>query len=263
MANELRIRLGVQNLTAAQVDPLRDAYRQMMALASTDNRSYAFIAGLHGVPGNYCWHHQQNDRSALNLQIFLPWHRAYLYVLEMAMRDRVRGVTLPWWDWTLRPPRQSGIPKIFSDKTANGRPNPLAGFRIDLPSARIRHNTVRHPGQPNALPTQTRVSNLMSRTDWNDFSSHLEDIHDSVHGWVSGDMGQVSTAAYDPIFWSHHCMIDRIWWLWQARNGNGNVPPDLLDVVLRPFNFRVRDVLNVNDLGYDYAAAQTISLGGT
>jgi tyrosinase len=76
-------------------------------------------------------------------------------------------------------------------------------------------------------------------------------------------MGNVGTSAYDPIFWSHHGMIDRIWWLWQARNGNGNIPPDVLDYVLTPFNFRVRDVLNANDLGYDYAAAQTvIPIGG-
>jgi hypothetical protein len=36
-------------------------------------------------------------------------------------------------------------------------------------------------------------------------------------------MGVVGTAAFDPIFWSHHAMIDRLWWLWQARNGNGNI----------------------------------------
>jgi Polyphenol oxidase middle domain len=59
-------------------------------------------------------------------------------------------------------------------------------------------------------------------------------------------------------------MIDRIWWLWQARNGNGNIPSDLLDEVLAPFNVQVRDVLNVHDLGYDYAAAQSVvTIGGT
>jgi tyrosinase len=58
-------------------------------------------------------------------------------------------------------------------------------------------------------------------------------------------------------------MVDRLWWLWQARNGIGNMPSALLDVVLAPFNFRVRDVLNVNALGYDYAAAQSvIPIGG-
>jgi tyrosinase len=59
-------------------------------------------------------------------------------------------------------------------------------------------------------------------------------------------------------------MIDRLWWLWQARNGNGNITPNLLEVVLAPFNFRVRDVLNVNSLGYDYAAARSVvAIGGT
>ena len=58
-------------------------------------------------------------------------------------------------------------------------------------------------------------------------------------------------------------MIDRLWWLWQ-QNGNSNISTDLLDVVLQPFNFRVRDVLNINDLGYEYAAAQTnVATGGT
>ena len=79
-----------------------------------------------------------------------------------------------------------------------------------------------------------------------------------------GIMGIVASAAFDPIFWSHHAMIDRLWWLWQVRNGNANISADLLDVVPAPFNLKVRDVLNVNDIGYDYAAAQTsISAGGT
>lgn len=264
MAGELRARLGVQNLSADQVTAFRDAYRQMMQIS--DNRGYQFFAGLHGVPSWYCWHHQQNARSAQQMQLFLPWHRAYLYNFEMAMRDRVPGVTLPWWDWTLRPPRQRGIPDIFGGSTAGNQPNPLATFRINLPNANpsLVRNTKRQPGVPNDLPAQSDVDDVLSRTDWSDFNDAIEDVHDAVHGWVSGDMGVVGTAAFDPIFWSHHAMIDRIWWLWQVRNGSGNIPTDLLDAVLAPFNFRVRDVLNVNDLGYDYAAAQAVaSAGGT
>jgi hypothetical protein len=59
-------------------------------------------------------------------------------------------------------------------------------------------------------------------------------------------------------------MIDRIWWLWQVRNGNGNISPALLDAVLAPFTFTVRDVLSINALGSDYAAAQAIvPIGGS
>ena len=260
MANEFRIRQGVHNLTAADVDALRGAYSQMMALADRDNRSWFAFAGIHGDPDHKCWHYQHSDRFSPNLELFLPWHRAYLYNWEMAMRDRVPDVTLPWWDWTLGPPRQNGIPQIFGVAEVNGQANPLTGFRINLPNTRppLVHRTDREPGPSNELPTQSDVDDALARTDWNDFTEALEDIHDNVHGWVSGDMGVVGQAAFDPIFWSHHAMIDRLWWLWQARNGNGNISTDLLDEVLAPFNFRVRDVLSVNDLGYDYAAAQSV-----
>jgi tyrosinase len=264
MADGLRTRLGVHNLSAAQVTDFRNAYSQMQAIS--DNRGYQYFAGLHGVPNWYCWHHQQNARSAQQMQLFPVWHRAYLYNFEMAMRDRVPAVTLPWWDWTLRPPRQSGLPKIFTDRTVGTQPNPLLSFRINLPSTRppLVRSTRRQPGRPNDLPTQADVNDVLSRTDWGDFADALENVHDQVHGWVGGDMGIVASAAFDPIFWSHHSMIDRIYWLWQVKNGNANISQDLLDVPLAPFNLKVRDVLNVNNLGYDYAAAQSaVSVGGT
>jgi tyrosinase len=260
-----RIREGVHNLSDQQVTDFREAYRQMQSIS--DNRSYGFFGGLHGVPGFWCWHHERNAARSpgVRMQIFLPWHRAYLYHFEMAARDRVGNVTLPWWDWTLRPPRQDGLPQIFAERTVSGQRNPLFSFRINLPTGPqpIVRDTQRDPSDVNELPTQSDVDNVTGSADWTDFNSILEGIHDSVHGWVGGDMGQVATSAYDPIFWSHHCMIDRIWWLWQVRNGNGNIPDNLLDVVLSPFNFTVRDVLNVNDLGYDYAAAQAVvPIGG-
>jgi hypothetical protein len=59
------------------------------------------------------------------------------------------------------------------------------------------HKTVRHPGAPNDLPGQSDVDDVLSRTDWNDFNGAIEDVHDAVHGWVSGDMGVVGTAAFD------------------------------------------------------------------
>src|SRR5882762_10455193 len=169
MADGLRIRLAVHNLMETELTAFRDSYRQMQAIQ--DNRGFQYLAGLHGTPGYYCWHHQQNARSARQMQLFPPWHRAYLYNFEMAMRDRVPGVTLPWWDWTLRPPRQRGIPDIFAGPTAGNQPNPLATFRINLPNANpsLVRNTKRQPGVPNDLPAQSDVDDVLSRTDWSDF----------------------------------------------------------------------------------------------
>lgn len=34
----------------------------------------------------------------------------------------------------------------------------------------------------------------------------------------NGDMGENETAGFDPIFFFHHCNIDRVFWLWQRRH---------------------------------------------
>ncbi len=58
-------------------------------------------------------------------------------------------------------------------------------------------------------------------------------------------------------------MIDRLWYLWQVRHGSGGIPSDLLGEALVPFGKTVADVLDVQRLGYEYAASATpIPMGG-
>jgi Mg-chelatase subunit ChlD len=39
-------------------------------------------------------------------------------------------------------------------------------------------------------------------------------LHNRVHVWVGGDMGP-GTSPNDPVFFLHHCNVDRLWALWQ------------------------------------------------
>jgi tyrosinase len=78
-------------------------------------------------------------------------------------------------------------------------------------------------------------------------------VHNDVHGWVGGSMSVVPIAAYDPIFYSHHAMIDRLWYLWQLSPLGQDPPPETLDAVLTPFPMTVRQTLSINVLGYEYA----------
>ncbi len=68
-------------------------------------------------------------------------------------------------------------------------------------------------------------------------------------------MGIIEVAAYDPIFWAHHCMIDRLWYLWQLEHPGAQLPTAFLEQALPPFPMTVRQTLSITDLGYDYAAA--------
>lgn len=257
----LTVRKNVDSLPATELQALRDAYKNAQQIM--DNRGYNYYAGLHGVPNWYCWHHEQNRRSNVNANLFLPWHRAYLLYFEKAIRDQAppnTKVGLPWWDWTSPRSHTTGVPEAFSAANANGQPNPLRRARIVVSTTNPPTNrlTRRFPGNPAQLPTAANVSTVLNLSQFNDFSNHLEDIHDFVHPWtggVGGDMSHPEFAAWDPIFWSHHCMIDRLWYLWQIRHGVNNIPPGLLPMVLQPFALTVQDVLSVNALGYEYAVS--------
>ncbi|OQD96201.1 hypothetical protein PENVUL_c096G02586 [Penicillium vulpinum] len=60
---------------------------------------------------------------------------------------------------------------------------------------------------------------------------NIEYIHNNVHGWTgsAGHMGNVPVASFDPLFFLHHCNIDRLFAIWQALNPDkwmDNIPPD-------------------------------------
>jgi tyrosinase len=268
MSNGGVLRRDIESLSAQELARLRDGFAQMQAIR--DNRGYNYLAGLHGVPGFYCWHQDQPP-------LFLPWHRAYLYEFEQFLQDRVSTESIPWWNWTSETARSTGIPAAFSDPTTpEGQPNPLYQALIDVPTANppLSRNTRRFPGMPSALPPASRIAALLALQDFQDFSAQLRNIHNFIHGWIGGlqqngeevtggDMGVVATAAFDPIFYTHHSMVDRIWYLWQLQHGVNNVPAEILNTVLQPFNLTVADILDISQLGYGYAVEQVTVVAGS
>jgi len=253
MAGSMRYRLRVGSPDSDSIEKFASAMSRIQAIS--DNRGFAAIGGLHGAPSWYCWHHQFNRRSDNRAQVFLPWHRAYLYHLELSLNDLQAdgAVALPWWDWS----RQRAVPDAYAVATIGGEDSPLRRFRmnLDLPSGSIRRFTRREPGQNPfvTLPSQADVDAALGDADWSSISDALEELHDSVHVWVGGDMADITTAGFDPIFYAHHAMVDRLWYLWQIRHGINTLPADLLDFVLDPFAVTVRDVLDTRSLGYEYA----------
>ncbi|KZP16341.1 Di-copper centre-containing protein [Athelia psychrophila] len=58
-------------------------------------------------------------------------------------------------------------------------------------------------------------------TSTGSFTNSLEAIHDSIHVYVGGQFGHMqdpAVAAFDPIFYLHHCNVDRLFALWSAVN---------------------------------------------
>lgn len=235
------------------------AYRIM------DDRGYGYLAGIHGYPlPQYCDH---------GSPLFLPWHRAYLHLFEQTLKDIDESFYIPWWDWTSGASHREGIPLPYTVAEVDGAPNPLASapfqglspailelfYRHGLATSTDDPHTLRRPGDPSELPSRDRIDDLLGLGTYLDFNSQLESgPHNFVHDWCGATMGAVPSAAFDPIFWSHHAMIDRVWYLWQIRHPGALPPAGLLDAPLPPFNLTVRDVLDVETLGYTYAATVII-----
>jgi hypothetical protein len=92
-------------------------------------------------------------------------------------------------------------------------------------------------------------------------------MHNNVHIWTGGSMVP-GTAPNDPIFFLHHCNVDRLWALWQFRHPGQNYPllvPKVASAGFRPHGLndampslpgggviRPSDVLNHTSLGYSY-----------
>jgi tyrosinase len=106
---------------------------------------------------------------------------------------------------------------------------------------------------------------LMAAPTHTEFSQRCWRVHDNVHVWVGGEMSDPNWAAFDPLFWAHHAMVDRLWRIWQQGNQGADPGPDLIDrpmTFLKSPSFTVREVLDVTKLGYDYAGQASAPVGG-
>jgi hypothetical protein len=247
-------RQDVAQLSRRQLSRLRAGYARMMQLDGS--AGYSYWASVHGLPFPI------NADNAHGTDYFLPWHRAYVYLFERALRDQDPGLSVPWWNWIADSRSPLAIPPAFAEPEWDGGPNPLysstilaealeQGGRSDGPS-----RTERQPGAVGAppLPTLADVEDVLGETDFFSFSRRLESINNSVHVWVGGDMGQAVYYSYDPLSWAHMAMIDRLWCIWQSRHPAAELPREFLDSPLQPFDLTVEQVLDSRALGYEYAS---------
>jgi hypothetical protein len=190
---------------------------------------------------------------------FMPWHRAYLAVVEHLMREDSGDPTfaLPYWDWHRHP----AIPPIFEGDPAE---NPLAHERRWLngtEEAAADWQSLRDDWE-NTTPDQEALT--VADDAFEDFAGgpilvtdegpvfgvrpSIDPIHGRGHlyvGGYDGDMGAFPTAGFDPIFYCHHANVDRMWEVWRNSTRDGSPqrtePSEDSDVTTwggRPFAFQ-------------------------
>ncbi len=143
---------------------------------------------------------------------FFPWHRDYLRRFEDIIRvmSKDPNFTLPYWDWTANPT----LPAAFKD--------PRSSLYMNEPSRSADPSTFSRSIR--RYCNRDIVAGIMGTKDFESFmgseaaSGEAEyGPHNGVHITIGETMGTFRSPL-DPIFWLHHCNVDRLWAEWQEKN---------------------------------------------
>jgi tyrosinase len=226
---------------------------------------------------------------------FTTWHRWYLYYFERICR-KLSGhqeFTLPYWNYASDNGPSLQLPEVFQQVSSDPTdPNPLyfddRGLGFANGQATGPQNVPMNSGGFLPYPLTQFGPALSAKAMFpSDDAAHisgdptdpvylglgytgrLECVpHDNVHSFVGGWMQNVPSAAGDPIFFMHHCQIDRLYASWEAQSddtynwGTSASQPDekswksklgaFVDENGQVINVKLGDAMNVSSLGYTY-----------
>lgn len=140
---------------------------------------------------------------------FLPWHRYMILEFEKALQTHDARVVLPYWDWTRADSRDLDAEPWKS--FFGGRNN--SGGKFDHWSYTRAATTP--PGR--TLPTLDTVINELQRATFAEYRAMEFGSHVPGHTWTGGTM-QGTSSPLDPLFYLHHCNVDRLWAIWQRNH---------------------------------------------
>ncbi len=210
------IRKEIREMSSREQERFLNALNRMM-----ENGDYFRLAGYHGWPNDYCAHRQE---------VFPHWHRAYLCDVERSLirADMDLGndgnVGLPYWDWTRPTINGQVVPNLIRDNfgqipsalqsqirsVAGGSTLINRGYQLSRDSTitrRLRSSFVNSKVNEALLqPQHWRAAS----TEWSAGAS-IETSHNDIHVACGYPMTSVNYAAFHPIFFLHHCNVDRIY----------------------------------------------------
>ncbi|MBV8281964.1 MAG: tyrosinase family protein [Candidatus Eremiobacteraeota bacterium] len=212
-------RHNISGLTASSkiIKSYEKAIGVMQALSisnPSDPTGWIYQAEIHGCPqppAHTAWGTCQHN------QFFWAWHRMYLYWFERIIRKKSGDAdwTLPFWAWDT--PSERHIPPLFRDPTSKL----FSSDRVDK----------MNDGTGHLGATDTDVSGALSDTYFTSTmgggaNDDIQGPHGYVHVKVGKGFADFSKTAKDPLFWLHHCNVDRLWQVWRSKHGGSDPTGD-------------------------------------
>lgn len=262
----------------------RAAVADLQARPLSDPTSWWYMGAVHGQPGFTPVPDAQDYWSQCQHRtwFFLPWHRGYLAAFEAVVARAVADLggpqdwALPYWNYSADEaiiPEARRLPPAFRAQTLpDGTPNALFAPRAATPDGDVglRDADVSLAALDETAFTQDFGPGFGGpRTGFARFGPQngaLEMVpHNVLHGRIGGNGGWMAdpdTAAFDPIFWLHHCNIDRLWEEWLAASPDHANPQDaawrtavdfrMHDGAGQPFTFTAGDMVDTRTVLHGY-----------
>jgi len=229
-------RKDITRMTDAEIEVFRRGVREMRRRPSSDPTSWIFQANMHGTndtPAHRAW-----NQCSHGGYLFLAWHRMYLYFFERILRAASEDTrfSLPYWNYeTTKRVGADGrnlsrLPIPFLEPR-NPTTNPLFIIERDpyitdgggLEDSAISTNHLFTRDMLFRFSSATPITGNSSFGGFATAHTHRgsgrgaveQTPHNDVHIGIGGWMGDSNTSARDPIFWLHHCNLDRLWRAWQ------------------------------------------------
>lgn len=156
-----------------------------------------------------------NDHCPHGTWNFFPWHREYLMRFEDIIREMSGDAefALPYWDWSSNP----DFPVPFKNIAALAE----TGAKSDTSRAADMAAQIKGIANPDVCTKAIDTKDFESFMGSEDSSGQVEyGPHNGVHvivGSFGSPMGAFRSPL-DPIFWTHHCNVDRLWAEWQDKH---------------------------------------------
>ncbi|OWF38462.1 uncharacterized protein LOC110466283 isoform X2 [Mizuhopecten yessoensis] len=220
----LRVRKEYRMLT----DKERRKYHRAVKALKQDKR---LKPNTFDAIANY--HNAKVQNSAHGGPNFLGWHRIYLMMYEDALRRMDPDVTIPYWDCRLDEAMNNPAKStLFSARFAGtGVGEVDKGPFKDWNHASFG-KLKRDTNNGGELMSYDDVENILSRNYTSEITIptaelkyNLEVLHGNIHSFVSGHLGELTSAAHDPLFYMLHAFIDYIWWMFRKKQEANGIDP--------------------------------------
>ena len=267
--NQRFIRREIHSPEALEdVKAMNKALEIMRSKGCQDPLSWYYQGAIHWVPDSipnnqFCdsyhtfvdsklaWRNCTHSKSKEEEIHFLVWHRMYIWHFEKIVRklSGKKDFALPYWNYTSGDKSKMSLHPLFR----NNKSYLYEDCRFDSINK----------GYPieGEVERALDITKLMTYTSYELFNKNMDraphgTIHDYIgHGndyndgklWFDnpitgkkshdGLMGWVPTAGFDPIFWTHHSNIDRIWQKWTNSDNGQMITLELLKSVEWPYIF--------------------------